>query len=158
MSEIFINQYELIQGSRSVVLDFLEKTVGPEIITPVSAYRAKTIASMLVHVNNVYFQWIGNFGLQQQIELFDDYSITQIQMIRSMFEEADSLVEIFLEKYGDHPDHTLAGMLADRGRIDTDVLSVFTHVITHEFHHKGQIMSMARLLGHTPPDADVLRF
>jgi len=33
-----------------------------------------------------------------------------------------------------------------------------THVMTHEFHHKGQIMTMGRMLGYTPPDADVIRF
>lgn len=33
-----------------------------------------------------------------------------------------------------------------------------THVMTHEFHHKGKIMTMGRMLGYTPPDADVIRF
>ncbi|RZL05047.1 MAG: hypothetical protein EOO89_27250 [Pedobacter sp.] len=42
--------------------------------------------------------------------------------------------------------------------IETDSYSIFTHVITHEFHHKGQSMTMSRLLGHTPPDTDILRF
>nr|WP_281243085.1 DinB family protein [Gracilibacillus ureilyticus] len=29
--------------------------------------------------------------------------------------------------------------------------------MTHEFHHKGQIAVMLRLLGHTPENTDVLR-
>ncbi len=36
-------------------------------------------------------------------------------------------------------------------------LQLFTHVITHEFHHKGQIMSLSRHLGYTPVDADIIR-
>jgi uncharacterized damage-inducible protein DinB len=28
-------------------------------------------------------------------------------------------------------------------------------VTTHEFHHKGQIVLMARVLGYFPPDTDV---
>jgi uncharacterized damage-inducible protein DinB len=35
---------------------------------------------------------------------------------------------------------------------------VFTHVITHEFHHKGQILMLARNMGYTPPDTDIIRF
>ncbi|TKC09723.1 DinB family protein [Pedobacter frigoris] len=42
--------------------------------------------------------------------------------------------------------------------METDAYGIFTDVITHEFHHKGQAMTMARLLGHIPPDTDVMRF
>ncbi|MNY69859.1 DinB family protein [compost metagenome] len=34
---------------------------------------------------------------------------------------------------------------------------VFTHVITHEYHHKGQILSLSRHLGYTPVDTDIMR-
>lgn len=30
------------------------------------------------------------------------------------------------------------------------------HTITHEFHHKGQIVVMARKMGYEPPNTDVL--
>jgi uncharacterized damage-inducible protein DinB len=43
-------------------------------------------------------------------------------------------------------------------KIKLTALELITHVITHEFHHKGQVMTMARLSGFTPPDADILRF
>ena len=36
-------------------------------------------------------------------------------------------------------------------------LKLFTHVITHEFHHKGQILSLSRHLGYVPVDTDVIR-
>ena len=36
-------------------------------------------------------------------------------------------------------------------------LQLFTHTITHEFHHKGQVLSMSRLLGYVPVDTDVIR-
>lgn len=42
--------------------------------------------------------------------------------------------------------------------IETNAYGIFTHVITHEFHHKGHAMTMARLLGYTPVDTDVMRF
>jgi len=43
-------------------------------------------------------------------------------------------------------------------KISVTLLQVFTHVITHEFHHKERIMPMGRKLGYIPPDADIIRF
>jgi uncharacterized damage-inducible protein DinB len=42
--------------------------------------------------------------------------------------------------------------------IETDAYGIFTYVITHEFRHKGQAMTMALMLGHIPMDTDVMRF
>jgi uncharacterized damage-inducible protein DinB len=34
---------------------------------------------------------------------------------------------------------------------------VIAHVITHAYHHKGQVVAMCRLLGKPAPDTDMLR-
>ena len=35
---------------------------------------------------------------------------------------------------------------------------ILHHVLTHAFHHKGQIVSMCRTLGHPAPDTDLSQF
>lgn len=35
---------------------------------------------------------------------------------------------------------------------------VLHHVLTHAFHHKGQIVAMCRALGHPAPDTDLNQF
>lgn len=35
---------------------------------------------------------------------------------------------------------------------------ILHHVLTHAFHHKGQIVSMCRTLGYPAPDTDLNRF
>jgi uncharacterized damage-inducible protein DinB len=35
---------------------------------------------------------------------------------------------------------------------------VLHHLLTHAFHHKGQIVAMCRLLGHHAPDTDLNQF
>ncbi len=35
---------------------------------------------------------------------------------------------------------------------------VLHHVLTHAFHHKGQIVAMCRVLGHPAPDTDLNQF
>jgi len=32
---------------------------------------------------------------------------------------------------------------------------ILHHVLTHAFHHKGQVVAMCRLLGHPAPDTDL---
>jgi uncharacterized damage-inducible protein DinB len=34
---------------------------------------------------------------------------------------------------------------------------ILHHVITHAFHHKGQVVAMFRLLGRPAPDTDLQR-
>ena len=34
---------------------------------------------------------------------------------------------------------------------------IVLHVITHMFHHKGQVAAMLRILGYPPPDTDLQR-
>ena len=41
--------------------------------------------------------------------------------------------------------------------VETPAL-VLPHVLTHAFHHKGQIVAMCRALGHPAPDTDLNRF
>jgi len=35
---------------------------------------------------------------------------------------------------------------------------ILHHILTHAFHHKGQIVSMCRTLGYPAPDTDLSRF
>jgi len=35
---------------------------------------------------------------------------------------------------------------------------VLHHILTHAFHHKGQIVAMCRVLGHPAPDTDLSQF
>ena len=35
---------------------------------------------------------------------------------------------------------------------------ILHHVLTHAFHHKGQIVSMCRILGYPAPDTDLNNF
>jgi uncharacterized damage-inducible protein DinB len=35
---------------------------------------------------------------------------------------------------------------------------ILHHLLTHAFHHKGQIVAMCRTLGHPAPDTDLNQF
>jgi uncharacterized damage-inducible protein DinB len=70
----------------------------------------------------------------------------------------DETVDIFLGTFQEKLESPITGTHDAMGKLSATPVQVFTHVLTHEFHHKGQIMSMCRLLGHQPPDTDVSNF
>jgi uncharacterized damage-inducible protein DinB len=47
-------------------------------------------------------------------------------------------------------------VLEDGVRITCTPALIIHHFLTHAFHHKGQIVSMCRALGHPAPDTDLL--
>jgi uncharacterized damage-inducible protein DinB len=47
---------------------------------------------------------------------------------------------------------------SDRETVVRTPAFVLHHVLTHAFHHKGQVVSMCRHLGYPAPDTDLSRF
>ena len=151
-------QYDLLRGSRGVMLDFIATQVGEALTTPVPEFVNKTIAHQLVHVANVYIHWLANFAMIQGVPIYDEATITDIEQIRGLFKQADMVMAAFLQQFTDNLDEPITNLLPGDRKVTTTPLELFTHVLTHEFHHKGQVMTMCRLLGNKPGDTDVIRF
>jgi uncharacterized damage-inducible protein DinB len=155
---ILQKQYALIQGSREVVLNFIDTQVGTDLNTPVPAFENRAVRYLLMHNANTYFHWLSYFALKKPFDLLNDENFTNINLIRPVYTEVDNTVAFFIENFKEQLDLPLYNTLSRNRQVSATPLQLFTHVITHEFHHKGQIMSMCRLLGYTPPDTDVIRF
>lgn len=63
----------------------------------------------------------------------------------------------FLKEFENRIDIPINNSRARVENLKATPLMIFTHVTTHEFHHKGQIMPMCRQLGYPPPETDVYR-
>jgi uncharacterized damage-inducible protein DinB len=158
MITVLQKQYTLLQGSREVVLNFIETQVGNDLNTPVPAFENKTIRYLLVHTCNTYFQWLVYFALKRPFDLLNEQDFTAINQIRELYTKVDDTMAIFLENFAGQMEIPLNNTLSRNRQVSATPLQLFTHVLTHEFHHKGQILTMCRLLGHIPPDTDIIRF
>ena len=158
MIDILKEQYRLVKSSREVVFEFIDTRVGKDLNTAVAAFEDKTIRYLLVHTANTYVHWLHNFALQKQAEFADDREFTYIEGIKKLYEDADKVMDTFLAVFSGRLDEVIGGTLSGNRVVRATPLQLFTHVITHEFHHKGQIMTMCRLLGYPPPDTDIIRF
>jgi uncharacterized damage-inducible protein DinB len=158
MIQVLQKQYALLQNSREVVLNFIETEVGNGLNTPVPAFDNKTIRYLLEHNASCYFNWLGYFALKQPVGSLNDQGFTTVALIRELYKTVDNIVAAFFESFKDKMEVPVKGIHSRNGEVSVTPLQLFTHVLTHEFHHKGQILTMCRLLGYIPPDTDVIRF
>ena len=158
LSELLFTQYTLVQQSRHAVFKFLEENVRDDLAKPLPVFNEKTISYMYVHIANCYIAWAGNFALKGSITHYNPDEPLNISQIKKLFEQIDEIMDHFITHFSTDPIQAVKGYKWPGKYIETDSYSIFTHVITHEFHHKGQAMTMARILGHIPVDTDVIRF
>lgn len=158
MISLLQKQYELIRGSRGVVLDFIEREVGEELNTPAPAFGGNTIRYLLVHNADCYSNWLAYFALKLPRKSINNQDFKTVERIRELYERADDIVAMFLQNFEAELYIPVSGIHNRAGEVSVTPLQLFTHVTTHEFHHKGQIMTMCRRFGHAPPDTDVIRF
>jgi len=158
MKELLSIQYDLVKGARGALFAYCA-TTGEDFFKPVQTFNNNSIRDLLVHIINTYISWLDNFGLDGSRAFHNNEDAQTLYQIKTMFDEVDLMVNDLLEKYSDNYQSSVTKHIERKGiTLTLSPLQLFTHVITHEFHHKGQILTMSRLLGYTPVDTDIIRF
>jgi len=140
------------QGMRHNLLSFLKPLPADVLMTSLPEYGQGGVLSTLTHVADCYGGWIGQTMLEEEwvfAEKPDD-----LPALVERFERVDALLERALAcprmQSGEGLPYT---------RQSGEVIQVFPrwlvlHPLTHEFHHKGQVVTLLRKLGH-PITVDV---
>jgi len=149
-------QYKLVRESRKVLLEYC-RTISPgDFIHENSSFgRGGSIRNLLTHIANIYEFWIAKHALGKAV-IFTSYnSIQTVNQVVDLFDTIDIVISEFIDLFENSQtqiDYEINGI-----KSNATPLKLFTHVITHEFHHKGQILSISRHLGYTPIDTDIIR-
>lgn len=155
---ILKEQYEMIRSSRAVVLDFFSTIPWHDLNKPLNEFNESSLVSLSLHIANTYFFWLKKFAANEEIEYFEEHHVNNINDLRNIFNKADELVNNFVETHPDAAEKIEGDIFWLKKSMNFSVIQLLTHVFTHEFHHKGQLLSMSRIIGYAPPDADVIRF
>lgn len=151
-------QYEWVRESRKVLTDFCSQLSSQEFIKETDEIgRGGSVRNLLVHNANTYFGWIGEKVLRTDRYNIAGRHFESIDEVVLLFTRVDEMMEAFFLEVLDKKVDKVEFTIKDIKQV-ADPLKLFTHVITHEFHHKGQILSRCRQLGYIPVDTDVLRF
>ena len=158
METAFSQQYALVTSARGVLLDYCAGLAPSHFVAPVPAMNNGSIRDLLVHVAGCYRYWLGEVGLGRPAARPQSETVPDVVALRAVFAEADALVAEFIRHHAHDWLTALTFELPRQQRpYKLTPLQLFTHTLTHEFHHKGQVLSMSRLLGYVPVDTDIIR-
>ena len=150
-------QYELIQESRKVLFEYCKTVTSIDFLNENSSFgRGGSMRNLLTHIANTYEFWISKHGLNKDISFTSYNSIQNINDVIELFKKVDAAISEFIELV-EMPEKKQINFEINGTKSSTTPFKLFTHVVTHEFHHKGQVLSISRHLGYTPIDTDIMR-
>lgn len=159
MMELLRQQYKLMQSARAVVFGYADTLSPGHFTQELAAFGGGSIRHLLVHTANTYQFWLTNFAQGRELPFVQPALVPYVNDVRQIFRGVNALTEEFLTCFQGRGQETITGFIPWRRlTLETTPLALFTHVLTHESHHKGQLLSMSRQLGYTPPDTDLIRF
>lgn len=153
------HEYGWVRQTRGTLLDFCGK-LDPHHFTHTNGFGCQSVRDTLVHIADCYVAWLGSFVLlktKKPLTPRKEFHTLSLEEIIARFAQVDSLVNELLKLYE-------VDVLIEREipwREAPELLTItprklLMHTITHEFHHKGQIVAMLRQMGYEPPNTDVL--
>lgn len=150
------HQYMHVKLSREVLFEFCRSLSADHFMFEHANFGRGSVRNLLVHVANVYQFWIGAKALGRDDPFTPFEAVVNMEQIHLLFKGIDDLMDTFLGSIEHSPRKRLS---FERNGVQTSELglTLFTHVITHEFHHKGQVLSMSRHMGYLPVDTDIIR-
>jgi uncharacterized damage-inducible protein DinB len=147
-------QYAWIQSSRQVLFDYCKTIKAEDFVNQNTAFgQGGSMRNLLVHNANTYVFWVGKVALGKSLEFARNESVEDILAAMDLFDSVNQLMIEFLEL---NPSNPIAYEIRGVKGITT-AAQIFAHVTTHEFHHKGQILSISRHLSYVPVDTDIIR-
>lgn len=143
--------YDLVRRTREVLLEFTQ-SLPNEVYTlerPDFAYGS--IRNIHAHVAFCYLAWVGvALGYKREDLIVPAEQILDATAMRERFKFVDSIAEEALEKFTT-PEEPLE-FEHRSGNLKLTQRWLLLHPITHEFHHKGQLLALARVLEHPLPE------
>ena len=132
---------------------------------PVSAYTRElpgfgrpTVQQQVIHIFNCEGSWIHVLqGIPFRRRTPDD--CPDVSRARLLQQEVSEQTLAYLSGVSDQQLICNTELRFPDGAVDVRTPAlVLHHVLTHAFHHKGQVVAMCRLLGHPAPDTDLHQF
>ena len=150
-------QYRWAREARKVLFDFCA-TMAPDRFVRVSpdVGNGGSIRSLMIHVCDTYYGWLTQVGLQRPFHKIDVDAFSTLEDCVACYAKTDELMIEFLDRYEHRYQEPITTTVAGHSVISSP-FQLFTHVITHESHHKGQMLTLSRMWGYQPVDTDIIR-
>ena len=142
----------------NLVLDHVSTIPAGDYTKEVAGFGFPTLRHQVIHIFNCEGFWVCVLrGLHyRDRNVADCPGVTEARLLER---EVSGQTEEYLAGMSDESFNSNRELRFPDGdlAVRTPAL-VLHHVLTHAFHHKGQVVAMCRLLGHPAPDTDLNRF
>lgn len=130
---------------------YLVKNLPPELwSTPVPGSPRRTVRAIAAHIHNTRCMWIKMIGARHGVTVprtVDARSVKPIELVRALERSSRGmidLIELGVSRGGAIP-------AAAWQNFPTDLTHFLSYFVAHEAHHRGQLVMLARQLGHRLP-------
>ena len=137
-------------GQSGQVTEYLVKVLPTALWrTPPASGRGRSIAAIVAHMQSVRRTFARMGGARPGPASLDRNRSTQVQARRALQQSTEDLARLF--------ERALAGRQARVKGMPRRAVNMLAYLMQHDAHHRGQICSLARDLGHEFPSEDIMR-
>ena len=142
----------------NLVLDHLSTIPADDDVREVPGFGFPTLRQQVIHIFNCEAFWVHTL---QGLPFIDrsQNSCPALSDAKCLKEEVSAGTIAYLSGLTDRQLNSNTELHFPDGDIAVRTPAfVVHHVLTHAFHHKGQVVAMCCALGHPAPDTDLSRF
>jgi uncharacterized damage-inducible protein DinB len=122
---------------------------------PISGFGHPTIWKQLVHILTCEEGWVHDLQNRTFAGWYEEDCPTMADLVAAK-ERIRKATQTYLASLTEEQlNTTLAERPVDWGGELRSPAFILLHVITHAFHHKGQVVAMLRIHGYPAPDTDL---
>jgi uncharacterized damage-inducible protein DinB len=145
-------------ASISLLLDHLSTIPARDYVKELPTFGFSALQKQVIHIFNCEGFWIHMLQGLKYIN-HDPAEFRAVSDARLMQQEVSLQTEAYLSRLTNQQLNADTHLYFPDGdsAVRTPAL-VLHHILTHAFHHKGQIVAMCRELGHPAPDTDLNQF
>jgi uncharacterized damage-inducible protein DinB len=121
----------------------------------------ESVFGTLVHLVGAEEVWLARWtsGGQSKVTLPSPDSIPALDALRQRWNQIRAERDAFVDELNDDTIGDSLTMTNSRGDAYRHTYQeMFQHVVNHSSYHRGQIVTLLRQLGATPPATDLIRF
>jgi uncharacterized damage-inducible protein DinB len=143
--------------SLDVLLRHIATVPDPWLRQPIAGFGFPTVWKQLIHILTVEEGWVHDLQFKDFPGWFEEDAPT----MSALLSQKSRILEATRAYLDALSETELNATLAKRpegwsGELRSPAF-ILLHVITHTFHHKGQVVAMLRMLGQPAPDTDLQR-
>jgi uncharacterized damage-inducible protein DinB len=140
-------------GSLRRLLDHIATMPGEVLLKPHEAFGQRTLRDTLVHVAESEDWWIATAQGRRFVVWSSEF--LELEKLREALRDVEQRTRDYLEGLSDEALTERVEFRYSGGSFETSPAWIILHMVTHGFHHKGQMASMCRMLGSPASDTDL---